>query len=76
MYPPYFRDRSEAGRLLATKLAEYGSRSGVMCWRCRVAGCRSVMRSRERSARRWTSFLYASWASPATKNSRWGGGQR
>ena len=30
MYPPYFRDRSEAGRLLATKLAEYGSRSGVM----------------------------------------------
>jgi hypothetical protein len=59
--PGIFRDRHEAGRLLAEKLAAYANRQDCSCWTCRTAACLSRTKWPARSARRWTSLSSAAW---------------
>ena len=71
MMPERFRNRNEAGRLLAEKLTAYANRSDVLVLALPRGGVPVAYEVARRLGRRSTSFLCASWASLATRSWRW-----
>ncbi|GHO42424.1 hypothetical protein KSX_05870 [Ktedonospora formicarum] len=54
-----YRDRSEAGRHLATLLSMYEQRPDVLVLALPRGGCQSHLRLRVHSTRPWIPFSYA-----------------
>ena len=71
MRPQRFRDRSDAGRRLAEKLAAYADRQEFWSWHCRAAGYPSLLKWPWPSARRSIFSSYASSVFPDTRSWRW-----
>jgi hypothetical protein len=65
-----FRDRREAGRLLAKELAAFANRPDVIVLALPRGGVPGL-RWLARSVRRWTYLSCASWACPGTRSWRW-----
>jgi hypothetical protein len=68
--PGLFRDRREAGRLLAEKLAAYANRPDVLVLALPRGGV-PVGYEVARAVHRWMFLSSASSASPAMKSWRW-----
>ena len=66
-----FRDRADAGRQLAAKLAAYAGRPDVLVLALPRGGVPVGYEVAQRSAPHWTFFSSASSACPAARSWRW-----
>ena len=66
-----FRDRTEAGRLLARLLTRYAGRADVLILALPRGGVPVASRWPRRFRHRWMSWWYRNWACPTRRNWPW-----